>query len=110
MEGLSCYNATTCDQTGLEPPVLAYGHTNGACSVTGGYVYRGRAIPEITGNYFYSDFCAGWLHSFRFDNGSVAGQKDWGISTQQVKSFGVDAAGELYVVSNNSVFKIVRGP
>ena len=110
MEGLSCYNATTCNQTGLELPVLVYDHTTGACSITGGYVYRGRAIPEITGNYFYSDFCKGWLRSFRYDNGAVIGQKDWGLAKTSVKSFGVDAAGELYVVSSNSVFKIVRGP
>jgi glucose/arabinose dehydrogenase len=109
MEGFSCYNATTCDQTGLELPVLAYGHTNGACSVTGGYVYRGSAIPEINGNYFYSDFCAGFLRSFRYD-GAVVSQKDWG-TTLRAKSFGVDAAGELYIVSSSSsVFKIIRGP
>jgi glucose/arabinose dehydrogenase len=109
MEGLSCYNATTCDQTGLEPPVLVYDHSNGQCSITGGYVYRGRAIPEITGNYFYSDFCKGWIKSFRYDGG-VVGQKDWGLTTPFVKSFGLDAAGELYVISSGSVFKIVRGP
>ena len=109
MEGFSCYNASTCNQTGLELPVLVYDHSNG-CSITGGYVYRGSAIPEITGNYFYSDYCSGWLRSFRYDNGVVAAQKDWGLSTGAVKSFGVDAAGELYLVSSNSVFKIIRGP
>jgi glucose/arabinose dehydrogenase len=109
MEGFSCWNATTCTQTGLQLPVLDYSHSNG-CSITGGYVYRGSAIPEINGNYFYADYCSGWLKSFRYDDGVLSNQKDWGLSTAAVKSFGVDLAGELYVVSSNSVYKIVRGP
>ena len=109
MEGPVCYNASTCNQAGLELPVLSYDHTNG-CSITGGYVYRGRAIPEISGNYFYSDFCRGWLRSFRYDNAPVASFKDWGITMASPKSFGVDAAGELYVVAGSTVVKIVRGP
>lgn len=109
MEGLTCYNASTCDQTGLEPPVLVYNHSDG-CSITGGYVYRGGAIPEITGSYFYSDYCSGWLRSFRYDNGVLTAQKDWGLTASAVKSFGVDAAGELYIISSNSVFKITRAP
>jgi glucose/arabinose dehydrogenase len=56
MEGASCYNATTCTQTGFTPPILDYGHTGGACSITGGYVYRGSAIPCIRGHYFYTDY------------------------------------------------------
>jgi glucose/arabinose dehydrogenase len=109
MEGFSCYNASTCSQTGLELPVLAYNHSDG-CSITGGYVYRGGAIPEINGNYFYADYCSGWLRSLRYDNGVLSGQKDWGLTTAAVKSFGVDAAGELYVISSSSVFKITRAP
>jgi hypothetical protein len=110
MEGKSCYNATTCNQTGLTLPLVDYDHTDGACSITGGYVYRGSAIPGIDGHYFYSDYCAGFLKSFRYSNGAALDEKDWGITMTSVQSFGVDAAGELYVMSGDNIFKIVRGP
>src|SRR5215210_1651790 len=79
MEGFSCYEATTCNQTGLQLPIIDFGHTGGACSITGGYVYRGSAIPGLRGHYFYSDWCASWLRSFRHENGTAVDQKDWGI-------------------------------
>jgi hypothetical protein len=109
MEGASCYNATTCTQTGFTLPILDYGHTGGACSITGGYVYRGNAIPGIRGHYFYSDYCSGFLRSFRYENGVAVDQKDWGLSMGLVTSFGVDFAGELYVLSGNSILKVAQG-
>jgi glucose/arabinose dehydrogenase len=109
MEGSVCYNATTCNQTGLTPPILDYSHANGACSITGGYVYRGGAITAIRGHYFYSDYCAGFLKSFRYENGAAVDQKDWGITMSAVSSFGVDFAGELYVISGNNILKVAQG-
>jgi len=113
MEGSTCYNATTCDQTGLQLPVLDYAtHVAGTCSVIGGYVYHGSAMPAIQGHYFYSDYCAGWVRSFRYQNGAAVDQKDWGYFFTPVTttSFGRDAAGELYVMSANSVYKLIPGP
>jgi glucose/arabinose dehydrogenase len=110
MEGKSCYNAATCSQTGLTLPLLDYDHTGGACSITGGYVYRGSAIPALDGHYFYSDYCAGFLKSFRYSSGAAVDQRDWGLTMTSVESFGKDASGELYVMSGNNIFKIVRGP
>src|SRR5687767_5184288 len=52
MEGSVCYNASSCNRQGLELPALEYRHVGNACSVTGGFVYRGAAIPEIVGHYF----------------------------------------------------------
>jgi glucose/arabinose dehydrogenase len=110
MEGFSCYNATTCNQTGLRLPILDYTHGSG-CSITGGYVYRGAAIPEIRGHYFYSDYCSAFLRSVRYQNGVATDGKDWGITTLgQVKSFGQDFAGELYVIAASTVYKLARGP
>jgi glucose/arabinose dehydrogenase len=109
MEGTSCYNAASCNQTGLELPILDYGH-NPACSITGGYVYRGSAIPGIRGHYFYSDYCAGFLKSFRYENGVAVDQKDWGLTSSSVTSFGVDFGGELYMMSGNTVLKLAPGP
>jgi len=108
MEGASCYNASSCNQTGLQLPVIDYGH-NGPCSITGGYVYRGTAIQGLQGHYLYSDYCAGFLKSFRYDNGVAADQKDWGLTSTSVTSFGKDFAGELYLISGNTVLKIVQG-
>ena len=105
MEGLSCYNASTCNQTGFTLPLIDYGH-NGPCSITGGYVYRGSAIPAIRGHYFYSDYCAGFLRSFRYQNGVAVDQKDWGLTSTKVTSFGVDFAGELYMMSGDTILKV----
>jgi glucose/arabinose dehydrogenase len=110
MEGASCYGATTCTQTGLTLPVLDYAtHVSGTCSITGGYVYRGTAIPAIRGHYFYSDYCAGFLKSFRYSNGVAVDQKDWGLTSGNVTSFGTDFAGELYVLAGNTILKIAQG-
>jgi len=108
MEGASCYNATTCNQTGLQLPVIDYGH-NGPCSITGGYVYRGSAIPGIRGHYFYSDYCAGFLKSFRYENGVAVDQKDWGLTESSVTSFGQDFAGEIYMMAGNTILKLAPG-
>ncbi len=111
MEGTSCYNATSCNQQGLELPAVEYDHSGNACSVTGGFVYRGSAIPEIAGHYFYSDYCAGWVRSFRFQNGVVTGQRGWELGALgNISSYGEDASGELYITSGNGkVYRIVRG-
>lgn len=110
MEGSACYNASTCNQQGLELPALEYDHSGGACSVTGGFVYRGAALPEIAGHYFYSDYCAGWVRSFRYSNGLVSDRRSWDMGdVGSVTSFGEDTAGELYIVSaNGRIYRIVR--
>lgn len=109
MEGTECFGGSSCDQAGLEPPVLSYDHGSG-CSITGGYVYRGEAIPALQGRYFYSDFCSGWVRSFRNENGSAVDESQWPTLAPGggVPSFGLDAAGELYVMSTAGVvFKVV---
>ena len=101
MEGSACYNAPTCDRNGLTLPVLTYSHSEG-CSVTGGIVYRGNRIPAIRGHYFYSDYCNGWVRSFRYANGTAADQRTWNVgSVGNVLSYGEDAAGEMYLLSSN---------
>ncbi|MGH7535539.1 MAG: PQQ-dependent sugar dehydrogenase, partial [Gemmatimonadales bacterium] len=76
MEGNHCFGASRCDPTGLALPVLEYSHQHG-CSVTGGYVYRGAAIPALQGHYFYADLCQGWVRSFRLQDGHPAEEADW---------------------------------
>jgi glucose/arabinose dehydrogenase len=110
MEGAHCYNASTCNMAGLTQPVHEYGHGD-ECSITGGFVYRGAAIPELRGHYFYSDFCAGWLKSFRLSGTSATEHRDWDVgSIGNILSFGRDAAGELYMLSGNGrVYRVVKG-
>lgn len=110
MEGRACYNPPgSCDQTGLTPPVLDYGHSEG-CSVTGGYVYRGTAVTALQGLYFYADYCQGWVRSFRLSGTHVSEETDWATLRPggQITSFGEDARGELYLMtSGGKVFRIV---
>ena len=103
MEGATCYRAAGCDQTGLTLPALDYPH-DPRCSVTGGYVYRGAAIPALQGTYFYADYCVSRLHSFRYSGGSATNQKEWTSLDpgNNVVSFGEDGAGELYVVTRGA--------
>ena len=110
MEGTACYGAASCGQTGLALPVLVYGHDQG-CSITGGYVYRGAAIPELQGTYFYADYCQGLVLSFRMSGGAATERTRWPALSPggNVTSFGEDPAGELYVLtSDGRVGKIVR--
>jgi glucose/arabinose dehydrogenase len=110
MEGDSCFEpAGGCDRTGLTLPVLRYDHGEG-CSVSGGYVYRGSAIPALQGTYFYSDFCSGWVRSFRLSSGVVTEEREWpALQAGNVTSFGQDAAGELYILTaGGSVYRIVE--
>lgn len=111
MEGLHCYNSASCNQAGLVLPAIEYGHdTAGGCSITGGYVYRGTALPELAGQYLYSDYCSGWLKSFSYSNGTASAVTDWGITNVgNILSFGQDAQNELYMLSGTGkVYQIVR--
>ena len=111
MEGKSCFRRTNCDRRGLAIPPYAYDHGEG-CSITGGVVYRGRRIPWAAGLYFFSDYCSGWIRSFRYVNGEVAELQQWTLSaTPSVTSFGTDAAGEIYVLSHGGrVWRIAPAP
>ena len=111
MEGAHCFGAAGCDQAGLTLPALEYEHSDG-CAVVSGYVYRGAAIPALQGTYFYADYCRGWVRSFRVSGSVVTQETDWPALQPggQVTSFGEDAAGELYLLTQQGgVFKIVPG-
>jgi glucose/arabinose dehydrogenase len=112
MEGTLCFNPfSNCNPGNLTLPLLDYPHLSGACSVTGGYVYRGSAMPALQGTYFYSDFCAGFVKSFRYQNGQPTEQTEWPLLNPPgsfVTSFGEDAAGELYVMTQGGgLFKFI---
>ena len=99
LEGTTCYTEA-CDSEGTVLHALEYSRSDGL-SVTGGFVYRGLAIPELTGHYFYADWVSEWIRSFRFDGATVSDQADWTGDLQpgHVTSFGVDNEGELYITT-----------
>ena len=112
MEGSICYPPGTamCSTAGLTLPVVDYDHSASACSITGGYVYRGAAVPALQGTYFYADFCAGFVRSFRLVNEMATELTDWMALRPggNITSFGEDAAGELYIMtSQGGLYRIV---
>jgi glucose/arabinose dehydrogenase len=97
MEGAACYPEDgSCETQGLEMPVAVYSHQDGHCSITGGYVYRGIASPELQGVYFFADYCSGYLWALRQVNGNWNSRlvQQTGMS---ISSFGEDESGELYL-------------
>jgi glucose/arabinose dehydrogenase len=108
-EGMICYAASACDIAGITLPVVDHARAD-AVSITGGYVYRGNNIPELRGTYLYGDFGKGWVKSFVYANGAATEQKDWPtLQTSSLASFGVDSAGEMYIVSlGGTIFRIAR--
>jgi glucose/arabinose dehydrogenase len=107
MEGTDCVQ-DGCDRSGLTLPTSQYSHDAG-CSVTGGYVYRGSAIPSLQGHYLFGDFCQGWVRSFPADEETPEPLDQPALSPgDNITSFGEDAAGELYILTaGGSVLKIV---
>lgn len=109
MEGSHCYQAPSCDQTGLVIPVHEYSHDEG-CSIIGGYVYRGDALPDLRGHYFYGDYCGGWIRSFHYDGTTTTDHRSYDLGELgTVLSFGKDAADELYVLTSSGVYRLAPG-
>ncbi len=90
-------------------PIVVYSHSRG-CSVTGGYVYRGKAVPAAKGRYFYGDFCSGTIWSLRTSRGKLtSGPRREPFRVSNLSSFGEDAAGELYATSlDGTVYRLSR--
>jgi hypothetical protein len=93
-------------------PIYEYGHADGGCSITGGYRYRGTAVPDLVGVYLFADFCRDTVEGLQLDDaGAVVGHRAWALAAVQVLSLGVDADGELYVLqAGGQVCRIVAGP
>ena len=105
MEGHVRYDESGSLPSGLIAPVAVYSHAHG-CSITGGYVYRGRDLPQLRGRYVFGDFCRGTIWSMPASGGRFTRLDVPAV--QQLSSFGVDTRGELYVVSlTGTVFQFV---
>ena len=98
MEGRHCFSPMTgCSTTGRLFPVVEYPHSQG-CSVTGGYVYRGKAVPSLVGRYVFGDYCSGMIWSVPKGGASPMTKSLVMDTSYSISSFGEDEAGELYVV------------
>jgi glucose/arabinose dehydrogenase len=93
----------------LVDPIAEYDHDEG-CSVTGGFVYRGEAIPAARGRYFYGDFCSGNVWSLVLRDGRATGVRRHDFTVEGLSSFGEDAAGELYLVTlDGALLRLAAG-
>ncbi|MFT5229219.1 MAG: glucose/arabinose dehydrogenase [Urechidicola sp.] len=108
-EGLVDFNQTLCDGAlVIEDPVAVYNHSGGACSVTGGYIYRGAEFPGMVGKYFYTDYCNGqfaYLEDDGFGNWEInefLGPQGFGWST-----FGENNQQDIFVGNlNGTIYKL----
>lgn len=100
MEGTHPFRGGT-EPANHVPPVHEYDRTGLGCSVTGGFVYRGEALPDLQGSYVFSDYCDGTLRTLRMADGEVTGVGDLGVSGGEVISFMEGGDGELYVLGSN---------
>jgi glucose/arabinose dehydrogenase len=88
------------------PPIYEYPHGAGVCAVTGGYVYRGTAIPSLQGAYVFADFCGGEVMALQ-RTGNQATVSSLGLHAPFISAFGEDQQGELYVISlEGDIFKL----
>ncbi len=118
MEGNHCYNPPTdCGSDTLALPIHEYGHTGGNCSITGGHVYRGTAIPELEGHYVFGDYCSARVWALEYDGQDVVQLIEL---TQFVNGDGrvgaltavsEDDFGELYLIDGEGdIYRIIRDP
>ena len=100
LEGNHCFRPRdNCDRQGRIPPVHEYSLDGPPCSVIGGYVYRGEAIPWLRGAYVYGDYCSGKVHGLRYQDGQVTEHKELADTGLRIMSFAEDNDGELYLLS-----------
>jgi len=106
-EGRARYTNTALGPGELVAPVHVYSHDDGSCSVTGGYVYRGRGVWTAIGRYFFGDYCSGFVWSLRIEGGHAVDVRRETFRIRSLTSFGEDAAGGLYLATENGrIYKL----
>ena len=126
VEGNHCYSNPDCDQTIYTEPMLEYPSDAAywksimglreknitGCSVTGGYIYRGKQIKSLYGLYIFSDFCSGKVWAFNQKSNEIIEITSSLLSSDQhmIASFGEDIYNELYIVDYlGAIYKIQKG-
>lgn len=106
-EGFHTFNTTDCDDiSNYEFPVSEYPHSNGNCSVTGGYVYRGTDSELLNGIYLYTDYCSGNLRGIGSLELDPLPTYNFGSFGFGFTSFGQDLNGNVFVAQNGTIYKI----
>jgi glucose/arabinose dehydrogenase len=111
-EGIDCYNpSSNCNAQGLIDPVHDYSQDNGDRSITGGYVYRGTALPELVGKYIYGDYISGRIWALELDGTTRKSNTLIMEGKGNISSFGQDIKGEVYYLNygQGKVMKVVNG-
>ncbi|ESU23729.1 hypothetical protein FEDK69T_11340 [Flavobacterium enshiense DK69] len=106
-EGNTAYNSSGCPtQSSMKMPLVVTNHTSGACSITGGYVYRGPSYPNFQGKYFFSDYCLAKIGMVD-SSGNVTFSQTF--SGNRFVTFGEDMNGELYAgsINNGVIYKLI---
>ncbi|MDA8018614.1 MAG: PQQ-dependent sugar dehydrogenase [Thermoanaerobaculia bacterium] len=117
MEGTSCFDpdpididcpmsTASCFDSSYTDPILEYDHSQGDCSITGGFVYRGSTFPDLFGEYFYGDWCTGnlWVAT---GSGMSWTSELLDVSLPSITSFGEGGSGELFATNGSEVHRIV---
>ncbi|HXG26877.1 MAG TPA: PQQ-dependent sugar dehydrogenase [Candidatus Binatia bacterium] len=109
MEGTHCYEPPSgCNTSGKELPLLEYDHDAGRCAVTGGYVYRGKKIPDLVGGYLFADYCSGEIWVVDANAPRPATPTRLLDTGMLISGFGEGPAGELYVLDlRGAMYQIV---
>ncbi len=111
LEGNLCHEPSSgCSTSGKTGPLLTYGQAAGRCAVTGGYVYRGSAIPALVGGYVFADYCSGELWVVDSAASAPAPKTLLLDTSHQISGFGENQAGEIYVLNHGgSMYALVQG-
>lgn len=110
MEGFHLYSGTWSDTGGMKLPVWEYPHTNGNNAIIGGYVYRGSAIPSLTGKYIYGDEGTGRVWALTIGNDPITNQLlvDHSNASPAITSFVEDQNKEIYALGyNGRIYKLI---
>lgn len=108
MEGDQCFEAENCDSSGLVLPVAQYPHNLG-CSIIGGEVYRGADHPDLQGMYLYGDYCSGRIWGL-LRSGNSFDSILLDDTPFNIRTFGQDESGELYLSDGADVYRVSDGP
>lgn len=110
-ESIDCYNPKSdCGADGLIDPVLDLPQANGEHSITGGFVYRGKAVPALEGKYVFGDYVSGRLFALETKDGKAVQNSIIGEGAGQISAFGTDQSNELYICNytTGKIMKLAR--
>ena len=111
-EGAHCFDPPSACSTNNVDPITEYGHVDGNISVTGGFVYRGAAIPDLRGYYVFGDFGSGRIWGVLATSAQGVAPDELDDTTLSISSFAEGVDGELYVLhyGDGEIYQIVAAP